>query len=57
MSDNERIKASAEELLRVLETPIRGVPSISVRNRANAKRLIEAAFRAIWEAMQKGTTQ
>ena len=55
MSDQENdrlIRAAAEGLLTVLESPIRGVPSISVRNRANARRLVEAAFRAIWESMQ-----
>lgn len=50
---DDAIRATARELLRVLETPINGQPSITVRNRANALRLIQASFEEIWKAVSK----
>ena len=53
MTDEQRIRESAAELLRALETPIRGVPSVTVRNRANALRLIRAALTAVYEGVKE----
>jgi hypothetical protein len=43
-------RRAAIEALEVLETPINGHPSIHVIRRKHAIRLLEAAFKAIWEA-------
>ena len=48
MSDDELITQSAIDVLQSLETPINGVPSVRVVNRANAERLIRAALQAVW---------
>lgn len=57
MSDNERIDDAAKEILSCLETPINGQPSVVVRNRKNAERLIKAALSAIWDAVTSETEQ
>ena len=49
MSNQERIAQTADEILDALEAPIGGIPSVSVRHRGNAKRLLVAALTAIWE--------
>ena len=53
MSDEQRIYRSAVELLRVLETPIAGVPSVTVQNREIALRLIAAGFRAVYDGVKE----
>jgi hypothetical protein len=43
-------RRAAEEILEVLETPIAGIPSVEVVCRSNALRLLEAAFKTLWDA-------
>mgnify|MGYP003529656156 CR=1 FL=1 len=50
MSDEVAIHATAVHLLKAMETPINGIPSVRVLNRDNAERFIAAAMRAVWEA-------
>lgn len=50
MTDEEGIKETAKILLKTLEAPIAGHPSVIVKNRTNAERLIAAAFSEVWNA-------
>ena len=50
-SQDENIIEAAKELLNVLETPINGQPSVTVRNRANALRLVQASFEEVYLAL------
>ena len=56
MTNEERIEKSAEEILATLETPIAGVPSVVVRNRRNALRLLRAALTAVFEGASRGAS-
>lgn len=49
--DERRIKLTAEELLRTLETPIHGTPSVAVKNREFCLRFIAGAFEAVFTAL------
>lgn len=53
MSDKERIEKTADIILDTLETPIGGLPTVDIRHRANAKRLLVAALTEIWESAQQ----
>lgn len=46
-----RIVRTAEVLLESLESPIAGQPSVKVLHRANARRLLVAAFREVYERL------
>jgi hypothetical protein len=48
-------RRAAIEALEVLETPINGHACIHVIRRKHAIRLLEAAFKAIWEAKAHAT--
>lgn len=49
-AESSAARDSAEQSIRVLETPVHGIPSIRVINRKNAVRLLTAAFETIWGA-------